>query len=1114
MAKNARTVLSELTGKRINLYLFGAKLKNLTRVASKNPDTASLIGGYAKKTEEYAQSIQDIQSTVSGLSLNIVNELQGHIDKVADFGQFLLTKPDGSEKSIFQILYMNTKDEQERQKFMEDLHYVDTTLGLGIRFDAPEMSTENLIPEVQELKEENQAENMAENKADDNAKPENEEVKNEEAKNDNPEGELEDEARIDEINADIPNNNENKEIQNENNAIQNENNVIQNENNAIKEPENPDFSDTVLKLNEFKSKINEYRTSELYWSQVSDSIHSSIAELIEAVEGLREAGFKSAEDVHKILLDDLEPEQREAVDNFNTAYIKNKNQLNQAYALLAYDRDLDDKEKVQNSHTNPEYRKAVKQIVEFVDSELSRSQNVMDKVILFNIQTVDMHKVEIGEFFQNGRPPRNALTMLQKRDEETLFEEERERAENAKMAYTRSAAPVISGFASSFGNDFAAEYFNKQIVDDIDINSLDDANLIKETGKYTIDFNGNAQDVHKYPSEKAKNTVQKRIHTVNEDMKRILRNSNATKQEKELISVVYLKAMDRVEKGYPDLYMSYKSPLASLYSNIGADTRTILENHKLDRDMTKWGEKFPIFEYSKKTSEISDTMVDYWEAKKKAGRALSPQKEQEHRIKLYDKVVSAAVLYDRMMFAVEDPETARQIREDDLLGNDPFHIHPLSNRGTKATAVSLDTYKRGLEQGWAIDDLSMLCAFRLISGHLEDNALGNGALAAEDYEVYNPPKWASEETKDFVQKMNNLYEEMISTPLTSAEQRKNYLDRMDAMVTEGIEKNLFKTVMVREGNEVTQNLSKEDYIINYYDQISKQRVVRDVLIEKGKEPAFHPAIDRNRHIETIEARLNTRRTDIKFWSENQEHKDLRIAFAKLKDFIKENPKKERNPEEMKKYARMMMNRLDAVERLSSIYSESHRTASSSGGKERLAGARECGKFAKDQKLLLLSEMKKAGIIEAKSDVNAMRTYLAMDKMTKSMQELEAYDKLPTDPDGRNKVYNLVADIVVGRIAGGSGMNGKKMLEEYGIMGLKEKVAANNEFQSFITECTVKKNISGKQMAELVMGDGIINKIQNIKNNIEAENTNLETTKGPVKPGKIENTIPRNPVMGR
>lgn len=31
----------------------------------------------------------------------------------------------------------------------------------------------------------------------------------------------------------------------------------------------------------------------------------------------------------------------------------------------------------------------------------------------------------------------------------------------------------------------------------------------------------------------------------------------------------------------------------------------------------------------------------------------------------------------------------------------------------------------------------------------------------------------------------------------------------------------------------------------------------------------------------------------------------------------------------------------------------------------------------------------------------------LDKMTKSMQELEAYDKLPTDPEGRNKVYNLV-----------------------------------------------------------------------------------------------------------
>ena len=1160
MAKEAKTVLIEMMGKKLDYLMFGAELKKLSRQAAGKPESASFINGYTKKIEEYAETFQKIQQTIGGVSLNAAKDLQGHIDKVADFGQFLTTKPEGSERSIFQILYANTKDDKQRQTFMDYLHYVDTTLGLGINFTAPEMSTDNLIPAVQELKEEKKEENNVikeENKVDikeeikdvkeeGNAAPENEKAGNE---NNNEGSEIEenDDIRVEDVDdvEDIIQNNANNEIQNNennneilknannneiqnnanneiqnnaNNEIQNNinNNEIQNNNEKKNEPEKKlTFSQQIDELEALRVTVNQLRINDLYWSQVSESVLEAIADFTESLEKLREVRINSVDDLKGQVLDRLDEVTRNAVDNFTYTYVKNMDKLNRAYAILAYDRDMDREEGVQKSHTNPEVVKAVKKTVDFAEKELKRNLKVMDKMLLLNIKSVDDYKQDIGGLYDNKRPSRTAVNELLKNNERELFENEKERSENARMAYSKNARPLIINFESSFGKQFGRIYENKEEVQAVDTLTLEEQDLIKRTGMKTLDFNGTQFEVFKYPSKEAEKTIRNRIHVVNVDMKKTLKDYDATKQEKELVSSVYLKNMDRIEKGYSDSYMMYKSPLAALFANIGADCRFILEGHKLDRDMNKWGEKFPIYDYSKKTSEISDTFVDYWEAKKKVGGALSPKKEQENRIKLYDQVVSAAIDFDKMMYAVEDPETAEQIRQDDLYGNDPFHIHPLANRGCKSAAASLDAYKRGLEQGWAIDDLAMVSAFKLVADHIEDLAVGNGAMSTVNYKIYNPPKWASEETKNFIQKMNNLYEKMVTTPLTSAEQRKAYMDRMDAMISEGIEKDLFNIVKEKNGVDEIEKLNKTDYVINYYDQISKQRAVRDVLIEKGKEMAFHPTIDKHRHIEVIEARLNTRRTDIKFWSENQEHKDLRIAFAELKDYIKNNPKKERNPEEMKKYARMMLNRLDTVERLASIYSKSHRNASSSGGKERLAGSIECGKFAKDQKHKLLSEMKKAGFINKDADVNEMRTYLALDKMIQCQNELEAMDKLPRDEKGANKVYNLAANIVVGRIASGSGMKGKKMLEEYGIWGLKEKVADNKEFRNFITDCVRHKNLSGKEMFELISGDGIIKKIQGVKDKIETDNAELEATKGPVKRGKVaESNIPRKPIMSR
>ena len=359
MAKEAKTVLIEMMGKKLDYLMFGAELKKLSRQVAGKPESASFINGYTKKIEEYAETFQKIQQTIGGVSLNAAKDLQGHIDKVADFGQFLTTKPEGSERSIFQILYANTKDDKQRQTFMDYLHYVDTTLGLGINFTAPEMSTDNLIPAVRELKEEKKEENNVikeENKVDikeeikdvkeeGNAAPENEKAGNE---NNNEGSEIEenDDIRVEDVddvediiqnnanneiqnnennneilknanNNEIQNNANNNEIQNNaNNEIQNNinNNEIQNNNEKKNEPEKKlTFSQQIDELEALRVTVNQLRINDLYWSQVSESVLEAIADFTESLEKLREVRINSVDDLKGQVLDSLDEVTRNAI---------------------------------------------------------------------------------------------------------------------------------------------------------------------------------------------------------------------------------------------------------------------------------------------------------------------------------------------------------------------------------------------------------------------------------------------------------------------------------------------------------------------------------------------------------------------------------------------------------------------------------------------------------------------------------------------------------------------------------------------------------------------------------------------------------------------------------
>lgn len=232
---------------------------------------------------------------------------------------------------------------------------------------------------------------------------------------------------------------------------------------------------------------------------------------------------------------------------------------------------------------------------------------------------------------------------------------------------------------------------------------------------------------------------------------------------------------------------------------------------------------------------------------------------------------------------------------------------------------------------------------------------------------------------------------------------------------------------------------------------------------------------------------------------NEENKVLRESFEELLKFIKDNPKPaaDSSREKVEEYARMLLNRLDAVERNSYIYADAKEGASPGEEKERPAGVKECGDFAKEQKELLLADMKKRGLIGANDDVDSLRNVLATNKMMDSFKALQQMKELPSDEKGKREILNLAADIIVGRVVSGDNTAGQKMLEEYGIIGVKRKVALNKDFQRYLENCITNKEMTGKQLAEELTGDKVMPKVKSVKTDMEKENAqSAKTPKSP------------------
>lgn len=702
---------------------------------------------------------------------------------------------------------------------------------------------------------------------------------------------------------------------------------------------------------------------------------------------------------------------------------------------------------------------------------------------------------------------------------EELQEEERIRDEKARNTFIQDVTGFQSGVKTSFGNGtIIDEIGNMDAFQEMDMftSTLIDQAYEKDPNGLVNSYGDEVKPYIIQNQEKHQEFMQK-VSDAKTIMNDYLNKVGVTRNERTLMDVMYGKYADRIVKGYPDNYISYKTPLGENYKSIMAAMNNNLSNHKLQKDIDKWRQVFPVYGYLQQNNKIYDTLINYWEEKKANPEPVPEEKEQEYREKLYNNIISTTVLFDKMMSAIEDPVIVKELHKDQVLGNDPFHLHPLSARGMGQVSASLESYKKCLENGWAIDDIAFVAGFKYVIDSVEKEVHGNQAVSYDSYKKFDPPKYVNEEAKKHIEGMKALYEKIAENPLRSAEQRKEWLDQMDQMVKEGMEKNYLKA-----SDSSILNVSTR-----YYQQLSKQRPLRDKLIEAGKEKAVFPSIDTqkamekqnkfemkvfNQNFAAMESLLNTRRTDWWFGSENKEHKNLREAVETLKRFYAANPNKVewRTPEEQELYARKLLNRLDAVEHYAKLYLEKKSGAGTEAGKDRVRGAERFKNFARLQKQALLNDMKQRNADASYATVDSMRSRLAFSAAEESVKRLEEYNELPTQGPQRERVISLAANVLVGRIATDGGIKAKSVLAEHGCLDLKKEVVRNKDFINLMDRYLNTPGMTGKKFVEEITGRNILKHLGTVKTDLEARNQQLGETRTASEVKKV-NTVP---IMGR
>ncbi len=664
--------------------------------------------------------------------------------------------------------------------------------------------------------------------------------------------------------------------------------------------------------------------------------------------------------------------------------------------------------------------------------------------------------------------------------------------EEAKDWYRYAINMDVTGATNAYITMFpdkkkVTNFVNTRLYEDITLqtNNLRDMRLLdKAFTPYKEDFKSiNGEDIKCFvPNQNGKSYIKKNLSNLEEAAKKIegtidemvKENDEVGLKIKEYLKTVSSQKLYNASKGYSEDTMSYKIPLTTGINCISACLINDYSDDKLRRNISKWQYDFPVYDMVIESGKMNKTILDYLQESEK--KPLTEERENEYRQKLYDHIITIRPLFNKVMSSVENPELHDALKADGITDktNDPFHIHPISVRGSSGYDVCLEAYQIGLENGWPIRDITFLASFNKIIQDAKHSATTNRAMDMNKLEKYaeDDLRYKSPEHKAYIEQMAAYFEKIKNTKINTKEQRDELINGIYEFIDDGVKKNY-----------IDNNTRK------YFVQCAKVRNNAIASIggpEKDPGVASKVEVGEERKIALMTADLNAKRTDMWFGSENDEHKNLRLSVENLQKFYRENKKPADNAsmEEKVKYNQAYLGKLDAVQHYSKIYQESRKGASTLGGQQRLRGSQDFDAFVSKEKYEMARNMispdaKNVPEERINEKLQEIRRNAANDKLVAAYNNITSLNAMPTDAQGKRQLINDTADILVGRISSSANDTWKKAIGGMGIDVFRNEVINSKEFKNVMKKCLTDKTMTPEKLMENLTDDKILNSVREI-----------------------------------
>ncbi len=307
-------------------------------------------------------------------------------------------------------------------------------------------------------------------------------------------------------------------------------------------------------------------------------------------------------------------------------------------------------------------------------------------------------------------------------------------------------------------------------------------------------------------------SIDKQRMQTNEETKRIDDQLQKTKDHLELMrseiekdinedrfaehkekAVAFMKAMtanniQRFVDGYTNAYISTRSPFRIGKAAFGPVMDCSRERDLVSKIAAANRRGFPAYDCIIQTDQADQTLCEYW--KEKGDKELSPEREQVYRARLFDQASQIEHYLDTMYKTIEDPTRNKLLHDLQFTdpGNDPFHVHEQSARGSSLLRSTAEAYRMGLQNNWRIDDLGTLSYFNYARRMSRQTTQSNNALDANKFKMYDKPKYKDAQHENWLDRMDQLWERVQSSPIYTGIGRNNYLNEMHKLMEEGYQK--------------------------------------------------------------------------------------------------------------------------------------------------------------------------------------------------------------------------------------------------------------------------------------------------------------------------------------